>query len=162
MATAVVDGARLPLIVSRLLVAAMLAAGCGVVASGSGSVTVPMQMLNTMTLVSVQVNGSPYHALFLLDTGANLTVLNPLYAGRLGIVVPDNARKKTIRAVGGAALTIPLVKVPRLAVGDAAVENMRLAIVCSPAIVVELGISLVSASSTAASALIIPAPAPTK
>ncbi|PYN95326.1 MAG: hypothetical protein DMD91_25185 [Candidatus Rokuibacteriota bacterium] len=128
MATAVADGARLPLIVSRLLVAAMLAAGCGVVASGSGSVTVPMQMLNTMTLVSVQVNGSPYHALFLLDTGANLTVLNPLYAGRLGIVVPDNARKKTIRAVGGAALTIPLVKVPRLAVGDAAVENMEIGV----------------------------------
>jgi len=83
-----------------------------------------MQLFNTMTLVSVQVNGSPYHALFLLDTGANLTVLSPLYAGRLGIVVPDNARKKSIRAVGGAALSIPLMKVARLAVGDAAVENM--------------------------------------
>ncbi len=125
MATAFADGARRPLIIAWLLVATTVAAGCSApTASTSGSVAVPMQLFNTMTLVSVQVNDSQYHALFLLDTGANLTVLSPLYAGRLGIVVPDTARKKSIRAVGGAALSIPLMKVARLAVGDAAVENM--------------------------------------
>src|SRR5438094_1048909 len=83
-----------------------------------------MQVRNTMTLANVQVNDSHYHAVFLLDTGANLTVLTPLYAGRLGIAVPDNARRKTIRAVGGAPHSIPLVKVARLAVCDAVVESM--------------------------------------
>ena len=43
---------------------------------------------------------------------------------------------------------------------ETVVKNSRLATACSPAIVVASGISLVSASSTAASALIIPAPAP--
>jgi len=117
MVTTFADGAR------RGLVVALLLAGCSASAS-TPPVAVPMQILNTMTLVSVKINAWQYHALFLVDTGANLTVLSPLYAGRLGIVVPDGARKKNIRAVGGALLSIPLVKVARLAVGDAAVENM--------------------------------------
>src|SRR2546425_12873245 len=97
-----------------VLAAAVLFAGCSAsTATPGGAVAVPMQILNTMTLVTVQVNDSQYHALFLLDTGANLTVLTPLYAGRVGIVVPDNARRKTIRAVGGAPHSIPLVKVAR-------------------------------------------------
>src|SRR5262249_6337735 len=85
---------------------------------------VPMQILNTMTLVSVQVNDSPYHALFLVDTGANLTVLTPLLAQRFGIAIPDNARRRDLRAVGGGALSIPLVRITRLAVGDAVIENI--------------------------------------
>ena len=108
-----------------MLAVAALLAGCSAsTAATGGQVAVPMQILNTMTLVNVQVNDSHYHAVFLLDTGANLTVLTPLYAGRLGIAVPDNARRKTIRAVGGAAHSIPLVKVARVAVGDAVVESM--------------------------------------
>ncbi len=125
MATASTDRARRPPGLIALAVAVLLA-GCSVSTASTpgGPVAVPMQILNTMTLVSVHVNDSHYHALFLLDTGANLTVLSPLYAGRLGIVVPDNARRKTIRAVGGAAHSIPLVKVARVAVGDAVVESM--------------------------------------
>src|SRR5213593_1561848 len=105
MATASTDRARRPPGLAALAVA-MLLAGCSASTASTpgGPVAVPMQILNTMTLVSVHVNDSHYHALFLLDTGANLTVLSPLYAGRLGIVVPDNARRKTIRAVGGAVV----------------------------------------------------------
>src|SRR6266704_3632801 len=85
MATAAADrcGRRRGLVV--LAVAALLAGCSASTAATGGQVAVPMQILNTMTLVNVQVNDSHYHAVFLLDTGANLTVLTPLYAGRLGI-----------------------------------------------------------------------------
>ena len=124
MATAFVDRARGRL--GLAVAVAALLAGCSTSTASTpgGPIAVPMQILNTMTLVTVQVNDSSYHALFLLDTGANLTVLTPLYAGRLGIVVPENARRRTIRAVGGAPHSIPIVKVARLAVGEAVVESM--------------------------------------
>ena len=120
MATPLADAAR------RAVAGALLVAACSTAPTvpTSARTVVPMQILNTMTLVSVHVNDSPYHALFLVDTGANLTVLAPLFAQRLGIVIPANARRRSLRAVGGGALTIPLVRITRLAVGDAFVENV--------------------------------------
>lgn len=121
MATAFADGTR-----RALAAGALVLAGCGAPTAlpTSAAIVVPMQTINTMTLVSVHVNDSSYHALFLVDTGANLTVLSPMFAQRLGIAVAPSARQKKIRAVGGALLAISLVRVARLAVGDAVVENM--------------------------------------
>ena len=120
MAIPLADAARCGVAVGLLVAACSTAP----TVPTSARTVVPMQILNTMTLVSVHVNDSPYHALFLVDTGANLTVLTPLFAQRLGIAVPDNARRRNLRAVGGGALSIPLVRITRLAVGDAFIENI--------------------------------------
>src|SRR5215467_3331354 len=104
MATAFVDRARGRLGLAVAVTALLAGCSASTASTPGGPIAVPMQILNTMTLVTVQVNDSSYHALFLLDTGANLTVLTPLYAGRLGIVVPENARRRTIRAVGEAVV----------------------------------------------------------
>src|SRR5437773_11110592 len=124
MATAAADrcGRRRGLVV--LAVAALLAGCSASTAATGGQVAVPMQILNTMTLVNVQVNDSHYHAALLLDTAANLTVLTPLYAGRRALAGPDNARRQTIRAVRGAPHPTPPVKVAPPAGRAAVVDSL--------------------------------------
>ncbi len=89
---------------------------------------VPIQVVGQSTFVSVRVDARLEDALFLLDTGASLTMLTPLFAKRLALVVPADARRKELTAFGGLKVSVPLITVSRLAVGTAVVENLTVGV----------------------------------
>lgn len=91
-------------------------------------VAVPLQVLKGHPYVSVQVNTRREAALFLLDTGASITILTPLFAKRLELAIPDDAKRIDLVGIGGNKIRVPVVKVARLAVGDASVENVNVAV----------------------------------
>jgi predicted aspartyl protease len=93
-----------------------------------GSATsVPLAMLHGMTFVRVVVNDGP-GATFLLDTGSTHTVLSPRHARQLGIAVPSNAPQQIVQVVGGATITMPLVRVRSVSVGGLSVEELEVGI----------------------------------
>jgi Aspartyl protease len=94
----------------------------------TGSVTsVPVAMLQGMAFVRVVVNDGP-GATLLLDTGSTHTVLSPRHARQLGISVPSNARQQIVQVVGGATITMPLVRVRSVSVGGLSVEELDIGI----------------------------------
>ena len=74
-------------------------------------------------IVPVQVNGQgPFQ--FLLDTGANRTVLTPRLVERLGLQVSHDDTVSMSGVTG--ALVVPTVWVERISAGDLVLENQRL------------------------------------
>jgi len=74
-------------------------------------------------LVPVTINGQgPFR--FVLDTGANRSVLTPQLAAHLGLPVSANSRV-TMTGVTGSA-SVPTVLVDRLRVGDVELHNVQL------------------------------------
>jgi predicted aspartyl protease len=93
-----------------------------------GSATsVPVTMLQGMTFVRVVVNSGP-GATFLLDTGSTHTVLSPRHATQLGISVPTSAPRQIVQVVGGATISMPLVRVRSVSVGGLSVEELEVGI----------------------------------
>jgi predicted aspartyl protease len=93
-----------------------------------GTTVVAVQTLGGTSLVSVQANGRDEAALFILDTGASLTILTPLYATRLGLTVPERATHMELTGIGGHKISVPLVTLRRLAVGQAVAENFTVGV----------------------------------
>jgi predicted aspartyl protease len=91
-------------------------------AKGSAA-SVPIAMLQGMTFVRVVVNDGP-GATFLLDTGSTHTILSPRHATQLGISVPASATQQIVQVVGGATITMPLVRVRSVSVGGLSVEEL--------------------------------------
>src|SRR5262249_20731032 len=58
--------------------------------TGGDHATVPMELVKTLISVKAQVNGSPPLD-FLVDTGAEVTVINARRLGRLGLTAVGNA-----------------------------------------------------------------------
>ncbi len=111
--------------------AALAVASCATVAPerpATGEATVPIQMLGGGTYLSVRVNDRPFDALFLLDTGASKTILTPLFARRIELVVPDDAPRRELTVFGGQKVRVPFVKISRVAVGEAHVENLEIGV----------------------------------
>jgi hypothetical protein len=90
----------------------------------SGEATVQIHTTRGSTFVSVSVNDSPLGTLFLVDTGAAHTVLSPTLARRLGLDVPDDAPRRALTIFGGQKLSVPFVRVRRIAVGQASVPDL--------------------------------------
>ena len=90
----------------------------------SGEATVQIQTFSGKTFVSVSVNDSALATLFLVDTGANRTVLSPTLARRLGLDVPGDAQRQDVTVAGGQKLSVPFVPVRRVAVGAARVPDL--------------------------------------
>jgi hypothetical protein len=89
---------------------------------------VPLQLSAQAMLVSVTINRSHQAAVFLVDTGASRTLFAPLLATRLGLTVPSDAPRQDLRIVGGAVISVPLVRVAALQVGEAVVERMEVGV----------------------------------
>ena len=89
---------------------------------------VPIQLSAEAILVSVTINRSHQAAVFLVDTGASRTLLAPLLATRLGLAVPLDAPREDLRVVGGTVISVPLVRVAALQVGEAVVERMEVGV----------------------------------
>ena len=117
----------------RVVAGAFLAAACASapdpqMTSLTAASVVPFQTLANLTLVSATVNGSPQAAVFLVDTGASQTLLSPLLAKRVGVTVPVQAARRDLRVVGGAIVSVPLVRVHSLQVGEARVDQMEVGV----------------------------------
>ena len=89
-----------------------------------GEATVQIQMFGGKTFVAVSVNDSTLAPLFLVDTGANRSVVSPAYARRLGLRVPNDAPRRDVTIAGGGKLSVPFVQVRSVAVGAARVPDL--------------------------------------
>lgn len=87
------------------------------------AVVVPIQIIEDAVLVPVTLNRAQ-GATFLLDTGAQYTVVTPALAGRLGLTVPADAPTKSLTVIGGQKITVPFVRLLLIELGSSRVENV--------------------------------------
>jgi len=112
----------------RLAAAGRAASPAQIVTSGSSRVTsVPVQTINNRFLVPVVVNENQ-QATFLLDTGANITVVTPALARRAGVEPTAAATKSKARMASGQEVEVSLVRVKSLRVGLARIDNLGVAV----------------------------------
>jgi predicted aspartyl protease len=89
---------------------------------------VPVQVVEELTLVSVTVNRSSQAAVFIVDTGASWTIISSLLATRLELSVPTQAVRRELRVVGGQVIKVPFVRLGKLQVGEAVVEELEVGV----------------------------------
>jgi predicted aspartyl protease len=92
----------------------------------TGATDVPIQVIQSLTLVSASVNRAP--GVMIVDTGAQWTILSPLLARRIGLAVPADAPRRKLAVVGGQMIDVPFVTLPTLGVGTAVVENLQVGV----------------------------------
>jgi predicted aspartyl protease len=97
------------------------------VGSSTRVTTVAIQTIYRKILVPVVLNGSQ-RGTFLLDTGANITVITPMLAKRLGGDQPTDGPKTKARMASGQDVEVSLIRVKSIGVGSARVENFALAV----------------------------------
>jgi len=88
----------------------------------STSYTVPLRRAGNAMLVEAVIGGT-MHANLVLDTGAAFTVLSRAVARNLGLNLKDTAIV-SLRSASGEFFA-PMVKVPSITVGDAAVHDVE-------------------------------------
>ena len=93
----------------------------------SGRVTVPIRMVNRKVLVPVALNGAP-PKIFILDTGANVTVVSPGLARTLGFAEVPGETRGTARMASGQEVEVTARRVASIAVGGARVDNFGVVI----------------------------------
>ena len=99
-----------------------------IVESGSSRVTsVTIQTINNRFLVPVVLNENQ-KATFLLDTGANITVVTPDLARRAGVELATGASKSKARIASGQEVEVSLVRMKSIRVGLARIDNFTVAV----------------------------------
>lgn len=88
---------------------------------------VPIRIVKGMILVKALLNQTE-NATFILDTGAELTLLTPELASRVKINSGMDEKRGTIRVVGGQTFDIPVVTLPQIQLGEASVKNLTVGI----------------------------------
>jgi len=99
----------------------------GRIVSGAASASVAFRPAGNAMIVSASLNGSA-EAKLMLDTGASLTTVSPAVAQRAGMKVDPPLRTEIITVVGGRTVTVPIVRVQSLKVGDAIVDDMEIGV----------------------------------
>lgn len=89
--------------------------------------SVPIKVVGKIILVQAEINGFP-PVVFVLDTGASVTVLNAAVAQRLGVAIPPIAPNVDLNVVGGRTISVPLARVKTVKVGEFIVEDMDVGI----------------------------------
>jgi hypothetical protein len=89
--------------------------------------TVPVTLLGDTVLVPVTLNHMLQVSL-VVDPGASNTILSPAVLAHLGVSVPPDARRWTVTLQGRQRLSMPLARVPSLAIGALAVEELDVGI----------------------------------
>ena len=92
----------------------------------NGKVTVPLERVGHLFVVSVNLNGER-DARLILDTGASHTILSQDLALDLGLLADPAVRSVTLNTVGGPVIA-DLVKVPSIRIGSAEVQNSLAAV----------------------------------
>ncbi|MGH7355556.1 MAG: retropepsin-like aspartic protease family protein [Candidatus Rokuibacteriota bacterium] len=99
----------------------------GKIASGAASTSVEFVPAGNAMVVSASVNGTA-EARLMVDTGASLTTVSPAVAQRAGIKSDPPPRTEIITVVGGRTMTVPIVRVQSLRVGNAVVDDMEIGV----------------------------------
>lgn len=99
----------------------------GRIVSGAASTSVEFQAAGNAMIVPASLNGSADVKL-MLDTGASLTTVSPAVAQRAGMKTDPPLRTEIITVVGGRTVTVPIVRVQSLTIGDAIVDNMEIGV----------------------------------
>ncbi|HEX9442674.1 MAG TPA: retropepsin-like aspartic protease, partial [Candidatus Binatia bacterium] len=89
-----------------------------------GAVVVPFTRRGNLIIVEGAVNGAPVS--FILDTGADITIVPQSFAARLG-VDPKSGIFITMSGIGG-TVEVPLVETDSVAVGEAEVRNLEVTV----------------------------------
>ena len=104
------------------------------VRSASRVTSVTIQTVDRKVLVPVVLNGNQ-PATFLLDTGANITVIMPTLANRLGAEQPLGGPKRKARITSGQDVEMSLIRVKSIGVGAARIDNFPVAVYDLPTLV---------------------------
>ncbi len=93
-------------------------------------VTVPVQRLGHLLIVSTQLNGNR-DARLILDTGASHTILSREVSDDLGLMANGEARRVTLKTAGG-SVEAHVVQLDSIRVSDAEVRNSLVAVYDMP------------------------------
>jgi predicted aspartyl protease len=113
---------------ATLAAAERAASPAQIVESGARITSVAIQTIRNRFLVPVVLNGTQ-RATFLLDTGANITVVTPELARRAGVDVPTGAgaSKSKARMASGQEVEVSLIRLKSIMVGSARIDNLQVA-----------------------------------
>jgi len=92
----------------------------------SDAITIPLRCMGNHFLVKLQINGQ-VEGLFILDTGASLTLISPEIARMAGISAGDSAPILPIKTASGIIFP-PLVYVGSFTLGDLTLEGKEVVI----------------------------------
>ncbi len=112
-----------------LAAAERVASPAQIVERGTRSTSITIQTVSNRFLVPVVLNGTQ-RAIFLLDTGANITVVSPQLARRAGIELVTGAGppKSRARMASGQEVEVSLVRLKSVMVGLARIDNLQVAV----------------------------------
>jgi len=100
------------------------------------STTVSIHLVNNKILVPVVLNGNVL-ATFLLDTGANTTVITPTLAARLGINL-SGAAKQRVRIASGQEVEVSFIRLKSIGIGAARIADFGVVVYDLPTLVPEV------------------------
>lgn len=89
--------------------------------------SVPIKIRRNRIFVKVILNGKQ-SALFLLDTGATSSLLNPELAKLLGLAPDKDTETHKVSLIGDIEVDMPFVKLSQISVGEATVKNLRVGV----------------------------------
>ena len=89
----------------------------------SAMTVVPLEVYNNRIYVEARLN-QVENVRLLLDTGASCTVINPDVAASLGISPDKDDPVYPVSVFGGAKVDVPYVKLRKIRVGEAFMENL--------------------------------------
>jgi len=96
-------------------------------ATSPAQAIIPVAVERGTMLVPIVVNGK-VNGRLIVDTGASLTVLGPDIVKALGLSIPGNAPRISVRVADGRVLERPIVRLDSLRVGEMTVENLHVVI----------------------------------
>ncbi len=144
---------RRPFALGLAALACVLLAGCfsfrreaprpGRTTLKSPLIVLPAQRLGTYLVISGKWDrGGPWH--FLIDTGANTTLVTPEFAKRYGVKdgTAFAATPVSVLSADGHVVTLPPVTIGRLELGDARFENVTARIYDCAALSAHLGVKI--------------------
>jgi len=91
------------------------------------STSVPVRFVDNRVFVPVVLNDS-VSAVFLLDTGANRTVITPELARRAGVDATTPTARAKARMAGGQEVDMSVVRLGSISVGTARIANTVIAV----------------------------------